>query len=398
MLSIFLLLIPNFLFAANDVYVLDITGSLTHIDLETGTVHEDVATLGSCPNEILYHDGYVYVVNSSSNSKALQKINVETWNVEDLAIGSGYNCWDVEMLSPETLLVSATMNNSLVLVSTNPLSVLGEIPGTGPCPEWMCCADDILYSACGGWGTDNNLVLVDLVTLAVEDTIQVETNCQSVVFDGVDEVFSINSGIYGNDEGSVSVVDISTGTVIDVLSVGGFPGTGIVRGNRVYAGDAWGPGVYVVTTDTHTVLHDSNNPIFPGGAGFATGNNGHLFVSDYLSGQMCVYDAGDVCAASFAVSNPGAIAVRGGYTGIQESENPIGIVNLSVTPCPACMVAVVNGALPGEVVSIFDLTGRIFTHSVADIEGKVTFNAASMPAGIYTVKSGELTARFTVLH
>ena len=397
MFSLSLILLHLFLVAADNAYVIDTSGSLVEINLVSGAVNPGVAVLGSYPNEILYSDGYVYVVNSGSDSSALQRIDVATWQIENLAIGTGYNCWGEKFLSSDTLLISATLNNSLVIVSTNPLSVLSEIPGVGPCPEWMCLAEGFAWVACGGWGTDNNIVRVDLTTMTVSDTIDVEINCQSVAYDGVDELFVVNSGIYGSDEGSISVINAISGNVTDNLLTGGFPSTICIRGNKAYIGDGWGPGVYVITTDTHEVLHNSSNPIFTGGTGFAIDSAGNLFVSDTMNGQVRVYDQNDQLLVSYSVSNPGALAVNGCFTGIEINDPVPAAQYLRVSPTPTSSMITVTGAIPGESVLVFDLTGRCMESSMSDESGTSVLSTCNLPEGIYTVVSGNLSARITVL-
>ena len=397
MLSLSLILLHLVLVAADNAYVIDTSGSLVEIDLVSGTVNPGVAVLGNYPNDILYSDGFVYVVNSGSDNSALQRINVETWQIENLSIGTGYNCWGERFLSSDTLLISATLNNSLVIVSTEPLSVLSEISGVGPCPEWMCLTEGFAWVACGGWGSDNNLVRVDLTTMSVSDTIEVEVNCQSVAYDGVDELFVVNSGTYGNNEGSISIINEASGNVTENLITGGFPSTICIRDNKAYIGDGWGPGVYVITTDTHEVLHNSSNPIFTGGTGFDIDSSGNLFISDTMNSQVRVYDQNDQLLISYSVSNPGALAVNGSLTGIEINDPVQAAEYLMVSPIPTSSIVTLTGATPGESILVFDLTGRCMGSSTADESGTSILSTNNLPEGIYTVVSGNLSARITVL-
>ena len=397
MLSLSLVLLHLVLFAADNAYVIDTSGSLVEIDLVSGAVNPGVAVLGNYPNDILYSDGFVYVVNSGSDNSALQRINVETWQIENLSIGTGYNCWGERFLSSDTLLISATLNNSLVIVSTEPLSVLSEISGVGPCPEWMCLTEGFAWVACGGWGSDNNLVRIDLTTMSVSDTIEVEVNCQSVAYDGVDELFVVNSGTYGNNEGSISIINEASGNVTENLMTGGFPSTICIRDNKAYIGDGWGPGVYVITTDTHEVLHNFSNPIFTGGTGFDIDSSGNLFVSDTMNSQVRVYDQNDQLLISYSVSNPGALAVNGSLTGIEINDPVQAAEYLMVSPIPTSSIVTLTGATPGESILVFDLTGRCMGSSTADESGTSILSTNNLPEGIYTVVSGNLSARITVL-
>lgn len=233
--------------------------------------------------------------------------------------------------------------------------------------------------------------------MTVSDTIEVEINCQSVAYDGIDELFVVNSGTYGNNDGSISVINAISGSVTENLLTGGFPSTICIRDNRAYIGDGWGPGVYVVTTDTHEVLHNSSNLVFTGGTGFAIDSSDNLFVTDAMNGQVRVYDQSDQLLETYAVSNPGAIAVRGSLTGIETAEVNIQSSCLRISPVPASAVITVTGAIPCESIHVFDLSGRRVASSVSDESGIASFSIKNLPEGLYSVVSGRLSGRITVL-
>ncbi len=380
--------------AADKVFVIDTNGKLAEIDLETGTVNPEVAQLGKYPNDILYSGGYLYVINSGSDDKALQKIDAATFEIRNLAIGTGYNCWAGLFVAEDTLVVSAALHNSLVAVATSSMSIVTEAEGIGPNPEWMCLGPECLFVACGGWGKDNNLVAC---TYSSADTIEVGTNCQSVACDWEDgELFVVNSGVYGNDEGSVSVVDPATGTVTDTLFLGGFPSIICIRGNKAYIGDGWGAGVYVVDTKTHQVLHSQSDPVFTGGTGFALDLSGNLYVSDSKAGQVRIYDEEDKLLATYSVSNPGALVVV--ETNGIEREGVVPVPgSLTLSPCPAVARVNVSGLEPFASVAFYEISGRCVGTARADGEGEAVFSVSGLPRGVYTAVSGGTAARFSVV-
>ena len=390
-----LLLLPLSLVSAGKVWVIN-GDSLGYADLSTGYVEQGALELATYPNDLTLHGDYLYAVCSGSDSQALQRIDPNTMEVEDLAIGTGYNCWSSLPLDDEHLAVSAALADRVVIVNTASLSVESEIEGVGPNPEGMCLRGDSLWVACGGWGADDNLVVVDLAAGEPVDTVAVGVNCQSVAWDGADELVVVCSGAYGSGEGSVSFVDPQTMQETESVQVGGFPSTIQIRGGRAYEGDGWGPGVYEVDVETHQVLHDSSDPLCPGGTGFGLDDGGALFVSDAVGGAVTVYNGDMEQLEEYLFSSPGAIAVSGTLTGLR-GPGPQTPSRLSAAPCPAVATVRITGADPGEPVVVMDLAGRVVARKPSGPEGAATLNVSGLDSGVYLVRSGRSSTRLIVL-
>jgi sugar lactone lactonase YvrE len=370
-------------------------GNLAHISLETGTVTPSVGVLHTYPNDVVIHDGSAFVVNSGVNSGTLQKFELNSWTLTELGIGTGWNCWASIPLSSGNLAVSATLHNSLEIVNPGTMQIVSSITGIGPNPEWMYSEGDLLYAACGGWGTGNSVVVADITTGLPIDTITVETNCQSVASDGNGHLFVTCSGTYGNNEGAVVVVDVSTGTATDTLEVGGFPAFSAAANGVLYTSDPWGAGVYSINMNTLAVLHDSSNPFCSGGNGMTVDDNGYLWISDGMNNEVRVYDSGENLVHTYSVTSPAAVAVNGSYSGIHGSScEPV--VSLSVYPNPATSAVFVSGAAPEEQVTVFDITGRIAARTTTGDNGSASLDVSELNTGLYTVVCGSSVIRFTV--
>jgi DNA-binding beta-propeller fold protein YncE len=97
MKKLLVVLIPalwSLVFAQREAYVVNnLAETLSSIDLETGVVTNHITTLGETPNQVVYYDNYLYVVNSISAD--VMKINLSTYQVDHnflLPIGSNpYN-------------------------------------------------------------------------------------------------------------------------------------------------------------------------------------------------------------------------------------------------------------------------------------------------------------------
>jgi hypothetical protein len=370
-------------------------GNLAHINIETGTVTPSVGILHTYPNDVIISNGYAFVVNSGTDAGTLQKFELGSWALTELGIGSGWNCWASIPLPDGNLAVSATLNNSLVMVNPVTMQTVSSITEIGPNPEWMYSENNLLYTACGGWGAGESVVVANITTGLPVDTITVETNCQSVVGDGNGHLFATCSGTYGSNEGAVVVIDASTGTATDTLVVGGFPGYSVKANGILYASDPWGAGVFSIDMTTLDILHDSANPFCSGGNGMAVDESGYLWISDGMNGEVRVYDSGENLVHTYSVPTPAAIAVSGSFTGIHNSFcEPIAVI--SVYPNPATSAVFISGAASEEMVTVYDITGRIAATTTTGDNGSASLDVSELNTGLYTVVCGTSATRFTI--
>ena len=390
-----LLLLPLSLIAEGQAWVIN-GDSLGCADLSTGTVSQGVLELAAYPNDLLLHGDYLYAVCSGSDDQTLQRVDPATLEITDLSIGEGYNCWAAVSVDDSHLAVSAALADKVVIVDTDTFQIEVEIDGVGPKPEGMCLLGDSLWVACGGWGSDNNLVVVDMALQSPVDTVEVGLNCQAVAWDNTDELVVVCSGSYGSGEGSMSFVDPQTMQETESVAVGGFPSTLQIRGTSAYAGDGWGPGVYEVDVQTHQVLHDWSDPLCPGGSGLALDSQGALYVSDPLGCWLSAYDPSMGQLAQYGFSSPGAVAVSGFITGIAGA-GPAAPSEISVEPCPAATVAMVRGAEPQREVRVVDLTGRLVDRIRTDGAGEASLDLSGLDSGIYLIHGRNSSARLVVL-
>lgn len=370
-------------------------GDLAHIDIATGTVTPSVGMLHTYPNDVRIHDGFAFVVNSGSDSGTLQRFDMDTWTTTELGIGTGWNCWASLPLSNGSLAISGTLNNSVSFVDPGSMTILSTISGTGPYPEWMAEDQGLLYTACGGWGTGNSIVTVDIAAGNVSDTLTAGTNCQSLVVADDGRLFVTCSGIYGNNEGSVVVLDPVTGSTIATLEVGGFPSYCVSANGIFYTADPWGGGVFSVDMETLEVLHDTNDPFCAGGNGLTADDAGNLWVTDTAAGEVRVYDTAETLVQTYSLAVPGHIAVSGSLTGVHGSAEP-GCPVIGVSPNPATASIAVRGIPAGASVAVHDITGRRVAEARGS-EGSAELSVAHLPSGLYTAVCREASVRFTVI-
>lgn len=380
--------------AASASSILVISGSsLTSIDTVTGIVTPDAATPGACPNDVLWSGDHFFVVNSLDDDESIQRFDPDGWSCVSLGIGTGLNCWAAEPISGDTLAVSCALGNSIALVDASEMSLLGYVTGVGPNPEWFCVAENRLYAACGGWLSDDKVVVVDLATLQPCDTIQVGLNCQGCTFDGVDEVYAICTGTYSNWDGEIHAIDIETGTVGSIIDVGFAPAFGVCRGDSLYVSDVYGEGVILIDTDTGTLVDPS---ILQGGSGLAVDDQGNLWVSNCNADMVTCYDHSHQVVSSYSVPSPFDLDISYGSTGIVRPAIPSGSILL--TPSPASsIVHVVLGGGAEAAPALFDLSGRRLGRAVASDDGDWLLDVSDVPPGVYVVVSGRCASRLAVV-
>ena len=371
-------------------------GDLAHIDIETGTVTQSVGILHTYPNDVVIDDGNVFVVNSGADAGTLQRFELGTWNLTELGIGTGWNCWASLPLENGSLAVSAALNNSISMIDPEGMTVTGIVNGVGPTPEWMAEKDGMLYTACGGWGAGNSIVVINTSTGTVTDTLTAGTNCQSLVIAEDGRLFVTCSGTYGSNNGSVVVIDPETGITIATLPVGGFPAYSVAAKGIFYTADPWNGGVFSVDMETLTVLNDVNDPFCSGGNGLAVDDMGHLWITDSVNGQVRVYNSiSQSLMHTYSLTGPGPIAVAGYYMGLEGGVCSTA-QGITVSPNPAVSFITLTGAEPGGLVRVFDITGRVAAETQASANGNASLSIQNLASGLYTAVNGESTARFAV--
>jgi len=370
-------------------------GDLAHIDTETGAVTSSVGVLHTYPNDVVIQGDYAFVVNSGVDQGTLQRFELETWLLTELGIGTGWNCWAALPLTDGNLAVSATLNNSICMVNSETMQLLSIVNGVAPNPEWMDADNDLLYVACGGWGAGESVVVINITTGTVVNTFTAGTNCQSLISHGNGKLFVTCSGTYGNDDGSVVVLNSTTGAVEATLPVGGFPGFSAASNGTFYTADPWGGGVFAIDMETLTVLHDKDDPFCTGGNGLAADESGNLWVTDSMNGEVRVYDETKTLVHTYTVGNPGPIAVSGSYMGISGGVHPSD-AGITLSPNPAVNFVTVSGAEPGTMLRVYDIYGRIVSEVGIPSSGQATVSVQYLAPGLYTAVNGLECSRFSV--
>ena len=249
--------------------------TLSRLDLEGGTIEQNILQTGQIPNQIIAHDEMLYVVNSGSDN--IQVIDPQQDKVvKTIALESGSNPWFMAFTAAKKAYVTNLLANSVSVVDLESGTILKNIPvGTGP--EGILVTGDRALVAntgfSGGYGPAS-ISVIDIQADSVIKTLDVPKNAQDMARDPLGRIHVICTGDYVNSFGQVVVIDLFTGpqwnepAVVDTILLGGSPGDVEITSDGSAYAVAWGDGtngqLYKYDAFTGTVKRDASNPILIG--------------------------------------------------------------------------------------------------------------------------------------
>lgn len=227
--------------ATESAELLAVAGSNTvsMLDLEQGVWVPGTFGVGSGANDVITEGADAWVVCSSSNDLHAYSHNGESVAYEgsaDLGIASGNNPWEGALTGNGRMLVT---NWAVNTVSVFDLAS-GQIDTTwttGDAPAGVLVRGSRAYVIVSAYDLgsytfhEGSVMVHDLTTGAVLDTIPVGVNPQYAAFDASGRLHVACTGNYGDVPGAVWVVDPSTGTKAGEVATGGTPGRIAVSGD-----------------------------------------------------------------------------------------------------------------------------------------------------------------------
>jgi streptogramin lyase len=303
---------------AKAVYVLNSTAtSISVIDLVEDEVFNNVATVGTWPNQLVYRKGKVYCVNSGSNN--IMIFDADTWQSETpVDLGVGNNPMNMAFYDDNIAYVACLVSEKVLQVDMSSKTVTKTIDA-GVGATGIAIANGKVYvtnTAFDGvnWTYGRGTVtVVDGASGDVVTTINVATNPQAaaVAPDGMLHVSC--TGNYDDVMGKVSIINPATDAVTETVEIGGSPGSMSISfpDNLGYLA-VWGAGLLVYNTETHDIVNGSDDYFLgKGGSGVLADTEGNVFVSVWDDDQVIKLDKDENILATYNVGDsPSALASK----------------------------------------------------------------------------------------
>ncbi len=307
----------------NELYVINSNAeTLDRVDLITGTVDHDVATLGLYPNRIYVNDTLGIVVNSGDAN--LQLIDLSDFStIGYVNFTEGDNPWEIEVVGDTAAYVSLFLANEVAYVDLVSRTVIDRI-SVGHRPEGLVVDGNRVYVVHTAFNDiefvyDQGMVyVIDKPSFTVFDSVETATNPQDIVRAPDGTLHILCTGNYVDEFGTIDVLNPVSLSIVDNIPIGGSPGViHLNRGGHVYLADfGWTQGyIYEYDARTRQVIHDSSNPIAPPGSecAYITGDmSDNFFVCHFNNDNIGEYANDDLpTGRTFAVGDgPIAAAVR----------------------------------------------------------------------------------------
>jgi DNA-binding beta-propeller fold protein YncE len=271
MLSLFLL-IWSTVHAQRQAYVVNnLAETLSMIDLDDETVENHIVVLGETPNQVVYHDDYLYVVNSISAD--VQKIDRQTHQpVADIYLPVGSNPYFIAF-GQDFAYVTGWVSGKVYEIDLSSNEVGRELE-IGGYPEGIIFCDDRLYVTQTYFDPDDfsygqgRIAIIDAAAFTLETRIDVGKNPQwiSRVPDG--RLHIVCTGNYSDIEGSIYIFDPVFEAVVDSILIGGQPASLAMSsaGIGYLAAGGWIDHGYIYSYDIQSgdIIHGPSNPILAG--------------------------------------------------------------------------------------------------------------------------------------
>jgi YVTN family beta-propeller protein len=168
----------------------------------------------------------------------------------------------------DTLYFSNALNDVVVRMNPTTLAIVGSPIAVGRSPIGICYnpVNHKIYVACGGGQTPSNpdnRVFVINSDLTQDTPIVCGTGATGPVYDSVDnKIFVTNAGTTDVPNNTVSVIDPTTGTVTNTITVGSGPFGGGYNPttNRIYVANTASSSVSVIDGATENVVETITDP------------------------------------------------------------------------------------------------------------------------------------------
>jgi len=298
------------------------SSTLTLIDLkEGGAVSRDLIGVGLVANDMVFYNGNIHVINSSSHDMNVISLSLDNeldrvGDPVDLGIAEGTNPQYGAVSVDGKLYISNALTNDVTVINLEDMTLDPRIP-VGVAPADVIVVGDNVYVCNTGFNFDDysfgmgsvSVISVGSNTVIDEIDIGMGKNPQFMDVDPSGRIHVICTGNYVDVMGEVAVIAPSGNCIDTTFSLGGNPGDIAINSNGIayVAAGGWGsdPGkVFRYNTASGAILNGPDNPIdvSTGAMRVAAATDNSVYVSCMMSGCVDRIDA-DMVMESYVVGD-----------------------------------------------------------------------------------------------
>jgi len=379
-----LLIISGLLWGTPNAYVVNtISMTLSKINLSTGEVNNNFATLGGSANRVATDGEFIYAINSLDNN--MQKINIETGNtISTLNFENSSNPYDLVIVDGFAY-VSGLITSKVYKVDLSLFSVIGSVE-VNTAPEGITYFNGNIYVACTAVAYPNygqsTVDVIDINSFTKTGSINVALNCQNVVVSDT-KIHAICTGNYSDVPGEADIIDPSTNEVIHSISVGGSPGAAFTFNNLVYVCDGYTYGTIVYDANSYDYIYAPDNPLTTFGSSiFVNSNYIAVTSADYSNNsslKILSTDGTELNNYEVAVGAVDVIIIDN-ETSVSDANIPASIWTVKAYPNPFSENATIEienrdsrSEAINAIVDIFNIKGQIIK-TIPLYNGKASWN------------------------
>jgi DNA-binding beta-propeller fold protein YncE len=271
LLIMMFLLSPPVLAQRQAFVVNNLAETLSLINLDDETVENHITILGETPNQVAFHDGFLYVVNSVSAD--IQKIDPSSHEiVADIYLPVGCNPYYLAF-GGDYGYVTGWVSGRIYEIDLAANEVARESV-IGGYPEGIIYDDGRVYVTQTYFNPDDfsygqgRLAVIDIEDFTLEDQIEIGKNPQWISRAPDGRLHIVCTGNYSDVEGSIYVFDPAVSVVEDSILVGGQPAMLAVSpyGIGYLAAGGWVDYGHIYSYDMETgeIIRGPSNPITSG--------------------------------------------------------------------------------------------------------------------------------------
>jgi len=249
-------------------------GTLSLINLDDNTLQANVVGVGNTPNDMIYRNGKLYVINSISNDMNIFNISSnstlslqKTVSLSD----SGGNSPQHFAIAGDKMYISNFVTDDVTVYNLNQNKITRQIPVGSGSADVKVVGNEV-WVAVSQYNSDmftfpdtGYIKIISPVTNSVVDSIAVATNPQFMAIDGQGRVHVVCTGNYLDKMGKIYIINPVDRQIVQTLDIGGTPAEIVISSSGsafVAAGGWFGDGlIYRYNASTGEILNGFAKPI-----------------------------------------------------------------------------------------------------------------------------------------